>query len=105
MPVYEYRCDTCGVFNAHRPMVEYLEPHVCPECGTPSARVLLTAPGLASMDGGRRAAFGVNERSANAPRQATGHTHGPHCGCGGGKAGTPGAAKSFPAARPWMISH
>jgi putative FmdB family regulatory protein len=105
MPVYEYSCDACGVFNAQRPMAEYLEPHACPGCGTPSARVLLTAPGLAAMDGGRRAAFGVNERSAHAPQQAAGHTHGPHCGCGGSKGRAAGAAKSFPATRPWMISH
>jgi putative FmdB family regulatory protein len=105
MPIYEYECDACGVFNAHRPMAEYLEPNGCPGCGVPAPRVLLTAPRLAAMDGARRTAFGVNERSAHAPRQAAGHTHGPHCGCGGPKANTPGAAKSFPATRPWMIGH
>jgi putative FmdB family regulatory protein len=105
MPVYEYRCDACGVFNATRPMAEYLEPYGCPGCGTSAPRVLLTAPGLAAMDGGRRAALGVNERSAHAPQQAAVHTHGPQCGCGSARAPAASAVKSFPATRPWMISH
>jgi len=102
MPVYEYCCDVCGAFSAHRPMAHYREPHDCPACGVPAPRVILTAPSLAAMDSGRRAAFGINERSAHAPQQAA-HVHGPRCGCAGDR--TAGGAKSFPGARPWMISH
>src|SRR5665213_136875 len=103
MPIYDYACDGCGTFTVLRPMAEYQEPHDCPDCGVPAPRVLLTAPGVAAMDGRRRAAFRTNERSADAPQQANGHAHGP--GCGHSRSQAPGAAKSFPGARPWMISH
>jgi hypothetical protein len=53
-------------------------------------------------------AHAVNERSADSPKRSSGH--GPGCGCCGGKtsSGTlrrPDGSKSFPAKRPWMISH
>ena len=104
MPIYDFSCEACGTFSANRPMAEYREPHACPGCGQPASRVLLTAPRLAGMESAQRTAHQTNERSAHAPRQA-GHVHGAHCGCGAAKASTPGAAKSFPATRPWMISH
>jgi putative FmdB family regulatory protein len=103
MPVYDYSCDACGVFAVHRPMAEYREPHDCPGCGVSAPRVIVTAPRLAAMGDARRTAFATNERAAHAPRQTEGHMHGPSCGCGGSAA--PGTAKSFPGARPWMISH
>lgn len=104
MPVYEYACPHCGPFEELRPMAEFQVPQPCPSCGAPAPRVVLTAPGLALMEAGRRTAFATNERSSHAPRQIGGH--GPNCGCsahGGRK--RPAAAKSFPSARPWMISH
>lgn len=104
MPVYDYACPQCGPFEELRPMAEFQAPQACPSCGEESPRVVLTAPGLALMEAGRRTALATNERSANAPKRAGGH--GPNCGCaahGGAKRST--AAKSFPSARPWMISH
>lgn len=106
MPVYEYACQRCGPFEAFRPMAEFDQPSDCDICGAPAPRVMLTAPAFAGMDASRRTAFATNERSANAP-----HRHTATCGCRPGGApkklaaeAVP-AAKSFPAKRPWMISH
>jgi putative FmdB family regulatory protein len=104
MPVYDYACDTCGVFTVLRPMAQYQEPHDCPGCGVSAPRAMVTAPRLAGMDNARRAAFATNERAAHAPQQSSGHIHGASCGCGSPSAQS-GAAKTFPSARPWMISH
>jgi hypothetical protein len=101
-------------------MAQCGEPLDCPECGTPAPRVVLTAPAIAGMSQARRQAFETNECSAHAPLMSSrddrgsGHVHGPQCGCasslknGHGKGRTRRGAdgsKSFPAARPWMISH
>jgi putative FmdB family regulatory protein len=113
MPVYDYLCASCGPFADMRPMAECELPHDCPACGEPAQRALLTAPHLATMDSGRRKAFATNERSASAPKSLKQMTskHGPGCGCCSGKKsmrytrrGKDGS-KSFPAGRPWMISH
>ena len=110
MPVYEYACEECGPFAALRPMAEYAEPCSCPDCGSASPRVMLTAPMLASMDAGRRTAFATNERAQNEPKST--RTHGAGCSCcsGSKKKGRltwhgKDGSKSFPTARPWMISH
>ena len=108
MPVYGYLCGECGPFTALRPMSEFQLPQPCEGCGNPARRAMLAAPSLAAMDGGQRRAHAANERSANAPTKAKRHPA--SCGCCAGRNGRPLAAeavtaKSFPAARPWMISH
>ncbi|AHJ65718.1 FmdB family zinc ribbon protein [Granulibacter bethesdensis] len=111
MPVYDYHCESCGVFTVMRPMSEFEQPACCPDCGTSAPRVLLTAPSFAAMDSARRTAFATNERSVHAPRRSRG-SHPSGCSCcsttkGKSKlmADSPPAAKSFSAQRPWMISH
>lgn len=109
MPVYDYDCVKCGRFTAMRPMARSAHPLECPDCGTPAPRAFFTAPAIAGMDAGRRNAIATNERSANEPRQSK--AHGAGCGCCSGSTPKPGiggtadGAKSFPKARPWMISH
>ncbi|WP_072394179.1 zinc ribbon domain-containing protein [Hyphomicrobium sp. CS1GBMeth3] len=108
MPMYDYDCPACGPFTAMRVMAEFELPQDCPTCGGEAPRVLLTAPAFAGMDRGRRMAAETNERSSHEPKRSSGHGAG--CGCCSGKAAKknaqePAAAKSFPAARPWMISH
>ncbi len=105
MPVYDYACAACGPFTVLRPMAQFQDPHDCPGCGAASGRAFLTAPNLASMDPGRRKAHATNERSRHAPRKSSGHGAGCGCCSGAAKATRPAAAKSFPNARPWMISH
>lgn len=112
MPFYDYECEDCGVFTVIRPMAEAALPTDCPECNAASGRVFLVAPAMAIMDGARRQATAINERSANAPKQSSAHGSGCSCcspsrlkGKPGNQAAASAAAKSFPRARPWMISH
>ena len=110
MPNYDYLCPACGPFVAHAAMAKFDRPGACPVCGAPSPRALLTPPLLGQVSPQRRHAFATNERSADSPRRSG---HGPGCGCCSGgsarkSAGTlyrPDGSKSFPGARPWMISH
>jgi putative FmdB family regulatory protein len=107
MPVYDYQCADCGVFTAFRPMSAFRDPCPCPDCGRQAERVFLTMPAVAGMDPAKRTAFATNERASHEPRRS----HGAGCSCcsGAGKsakvAESPSGAKSFPKARPWMISH
>lgn len=109
MPTYEYLCPECGPFTAVRPMAEFQAPQPCVGCGAGAPRATLTAPRLAGMDTGRRQAMATNERGANAPARSAGR-HPAACGCckpAGArlKAEAVAGPKSFPSARPWMISH
>lgn len=113
MPVYDYLCDSCGPFTVMRPMSECAEPHDCPDCGAAAARAILTAPYFSSMSQIARKVAATNERSAHAPRSFAEYQakHGANCSCcSGNKRGSKAlrskdGAKSFPNARPWMISH
>jgi putative FmdB family regulatory protein len=108
MPVYDYQCRDCGVFTAFRPMSAFRDPCSCPDCGIEASRVFLTMPGVAGMDAVMRTAIATNERASHEPKRS----HGAGCSCCSGSAKKPGkaatsptGAKSFPKARPWMISH
>ncbi|MBS7545827.1 FmdB family zinc ribbon protein [Ancylobacter oerskovii] len=122
MPVYEYLCDDCGDFTALRPMSEYQSPQPCPDCGVMAPRVLLTAPHFTSMSRASLSAHAGNEQARHAPMSVDGYRekqerakHAAGCSCcsGGMKsrskknrtATSANGAKSFPSARPWMISH
>ena len=43
MPTYDYACPSCGGFDAFRSLSERNEPAACPDCGTASVRVFVTA--------------------------------------------------------------
>jgi putative FmdB family regulatory protein len=117
MPVYDYLCGQCGPFTDMRPMAECELSGACPTCGNDAPRAYLTAPYLAMMSGERRLAHATNERSASAPRALSDLTraHGSGCRCCSGKSLRPDKRtrgdsngtdpKSFPARRPWMLSH
>jgi putative FmdB family regulatory protein len=112
MAVYDYLCADCGPFTGMRPMAECDDPASCPGCAASSPRALLTAPQLSCMPGSRRTAFATNERSSHAPKTLGEYkaAHGPGCGCCSAKPSRTvekarNGAKSFPSARPWMISH
>jgi len=109
MPVYEYACADCGVFEDMQPMSRFDDPCDCPDCGAESPRILITVPRLATVSSAVRRANEINERSADSPRRSS---HGPNCGCCGGGSKKPSktlhrpdGSKSFPSNRPWMISH
>jgi hypothetical protein len=91
-------------------MAEYADPQPCPDCGSQSPRVMLTAPMLANMDAGRRTAFATNERSRHEPKSTKKHGAGCSCCSGANKKGRltwygKDGSKGFPTSRPWMISH
>ena len=111
MPYYDYLCAECGSFTETRPMAEAALPRPCPDCGAEAPRAILTAPRMTTLSSERRAAYATNERSASSPR-VSGGQHASGCSCCSGLSRKPAggassakAAKSFPAARPWMISH
>ncbi|MEL6793291.1 MAG: zinc ribbon domain-containing protein [Pseudomonadota bacterium] len=110
MPNYDYVCATCGPFTAFAPMSAYKDPATCPTCGASSARAILSAPTLASMDGGRRRAHETNERAAHEPKTTRSHGLTHPSSKGGARRPTqaptlhrPDGAKSFPTSRPWML--
>ena len=112
MPVYDYLCDDCGSFTEMRPMAECELSFECPSCGQDAPRAYLTAPRLSGMSAERRLAHATNERSANAPGALSrmDKSHGAGCSCCSGKSSRmtrrgKNGSKSFPTARPWMISH
>lgn len=110
MPTYEYLCISCGPFEAGRRMAEAHLPNACPDCGEAAPRAILSPVNYAGMDPHRRTAMATNERSRHEPKVAS-QTHGKGCACctpkasGAARADGTKAVKSFPAARPWMISH
>lgn len=119
MPMYEYRCDACGVFAAMGKMSTSSEPSACPDCNELSERIL-SAPRLAILGTAQRSAHERNEKSAHEPRAARRSS----CGCTGGhtcgssatskKAAQESKAKekgsllqmqTKKTARPWMLGH
>ncbi|MEM7496458.1 MAG: zinc ribbon domain-containing protein [Pseudomonadota bacterium] len=108
MPVYEYECASHGRFEQMRPMAQFDRPCPCPACGAEAPRVT-ALPRLAVLSTGDRHAHATNERAQHEPKST--RSHGPGCGCcGGGRKASKtlrraDGSKSFPAKRPWMISH
>ncbi|MGB7757561.1 MAG: zinc ribbon domain-containing protein [Salinisphaera sp.] len=110
MPIYEFDCPDCGGFSTMRPMAESKAPGRCPNCGTASRRVILSAPRLPRVSKATRVAHETNERSAHSPHTSTtyGGGHPTGCGCCSTASRPAGAAsptQTRTGARPWMISH
>ncbi|MEM1110200.1 MAG: zinc ribbon domain-containing protein [Planctomycetota bacterium] len=66
MPIYEYCCDACGVFEAFRPISEFESPAICPDCGDSSPRVQ-SLPSLCKLDATVRKGMERNEKSRHEP--------------------------------------
>ena len=60
MAVYEYRCESHGIFDATFPIGAALDTVPCPECAVPSARII-SAPMV--RNSGRREVFSAIERA------------------------------------------
>jgi putative FmdB family regulatory protein len=120
MPTYDYACPDCGGFDAFRSLAARNDPALCPECGTGSPRVFVSAPRLACVSSETRFAMDTNERARHEPRSSKSLEggsgsygrlkHPSGCGCcsTSKKATTvraPDGSKTFPSKRPWMISH
>jgi putative FmdB family regulatory protein len=88
MPLYEFRCDECGVFDAWRSISERSTPAPCPGCKTPARRVF-SAPAL-QLSGTLRF-----KKESPEPQLVKRETD-------------PAArtkARSHAGGRPWMIGH
>ena len=60
MPIYEYACPTCrNRFERMRSMDAFDEPAACPDCGSPSARVLSMFAAFTKAPGGELMPVGV----------------------------------------------
>lgn len=106
MPIYQYKCDQCGVFNASAPMSEFDQPIDCPTCGASAPRDLLSVPSLSTVSSLGRKAHLINERASDSPKRAKEHGLTPSGPRIRSKTRThAGGAKSLPSNRPWMLSH
>lgn len=117
MPTYDYACPACGGFEVLRTLDERNEPCSCPDCGTASPRVFVSAPRLTCLSREARYAHETNERARHAPRSTRDSDYGrlrhpAGCGCCSGGSSmrsatvrSPDGSKTFVGKRPWMISH
>ena len=118
MPIYDYRCDTCGHFEAWGKMSESSAPAQCDICGNYAEKVI-AAPSLAILGSTQRIAHERNEKSAHEPK----FTRRGNCSCSGSHTCSSTPAKSSVSdknemgktnrlemqtrktARPWMLGH
>jgi putative FmdB family regulatory protein len=66
VPVYDYICERCGLIREWGTIKDASRPITCPTCRSEARRVI-TAPSLALMPAGQKAAHLRNERSAHEP--------------------------------------
>ncbi|MEO0989367.1 MAG: zinc ribbon domain-containing protein [Pseudomonadota bacterium] len=105
MPIYDYKCSACGVFQAVAPLTQFADPTTCPSCGATSPRAL-TVPRVSTVSSTARKAHAINERSADSPKRAKANGLRPSGPKINSKARTyADGSKSIPNARPWMLSH
>ena len=87
MPLYEFKCDECGIFDQWRAMAESSLPAACPKCQETAKRIF-SAPML--LSGSLRLKQASSEpqlvqRSPDKPERPQ--------------------VKSHTGGRPWMIGH
>jgi putative FmdB family regulatory protein len=100
MPLYEYECDSHGVFEAIRSLRDAALPEACPDCGV-GARRILSAPRLAQMEASQVVARDRNERSQHEPRIAKGSPSRQPMTRNGERP----ALQRSPSPRPWVLEH
>ncbi len=86
MPIYEYRCDSCGYQKEHLRKISDPQLTTCPECGKESYTKLLSAAGFQLKGSGW---YATDFKGGNKPAAKTEST--PPCQ-GGSGACTPCAA-------------
>ncbi len=116
MPVYDYKCQTHGLFYELASVADSDKPAACPTCGKSCPRVIILAPELFKMDKDVKEAHELNERNQHEPtfstteRREDDEQHASGCGCSKKLSRsklmyTAQGDKMFPSMRPWMISH
>ncbi len=71
MPIYEYRCPRCDVYEIIRALGAAPDAEDCPTCGQP-ARRLISAPHLSRTNTPSSRLIDAAERSATEPDVITG---------------------------------
>jgi len=94
VPVYEFVCEDCGLFEQRRPFAESGEPMACPSCGCEAKRVY-SIPNTRRMPAALAGAMDRAEKSAHEPEVV----RRPAGGTGTGK----GHHQSH--GRPWTVGH
>ena len=82
MPIYEYACPTCrNRFERMRSMDSFDDPSPCPDCGTPSTRVLSMFAAFTKAPGSDRLPVGVTSGGVGDGHNACdcGAEHGSFC--------------------------
>lgn len=90
MPLYEYRCNPCGEFEAWRSLAEYNAPTNCPNCDR-TAQKIFSAPNI-NLNSGSLSAIARSQSSE--PRLVKQQ-----------KKSTEPRYQSSNSNRPWMVSH
>ena len=99
MPLYDFRCNSCGEFEAWRTLAELDQPMACPTCQGCVIR-LLSVPNINLSSGNLRAL----ERQGSVEPQVVRRDGLRPAASGHRKPNSP-RHQSASSARPWMISH
>jgi putative FmdB family regulatory protein len=89
MPLYEFRCPACGIFDEWRSMVDRSHPAICPNCQK-SANRIMSIPGI-QLNGAIRLKKGENPEPKLVKKPEFDPDKRPRPQSHGG--------------RPWMIDH
>lgn len=84
MPIYEYRCDACGLQKEHMQKMSDSPLTTCPSCGKESYTKLLSAAGFQLKGSGW---YATDFKGGSGAKPSTGgstESSAPAHGCGGG---------------------
>lgn len=90
MPLYEFRCQTCGDFDAWRMLAEFDTPMTCPTCQA-FVRRLFSAPNI-SLNSSRLR--GIDRQTSSEPKRIKRD-----------REPAPPRYQNSRSSRPWMVSH
>ena len=88
MPLYEYRCNPCGEFEAWRSMAEYNAPINCPQCNQIATKIF-SAPNI-NLNSGSLSAIARKSSEPRLVKQEPRPTK---------------PRYHATSSRPWMVSH
>ncbi len=98
MPIYEYQCPSCGIFERSVSMARCSEPSECPDCRLASSRVLSAVRG-AQLSAAEVRARDRNLRSRHEPRVVSKEARKPR-----NPEERPKLQRSH-GSRPWALEH
>ncbi|MFN4063560.1 zinc ribbon domain-containing protein [Azoarcus communis] len=84
MPIYEYRCESCGFQKEHLQKMSDAALSTCPSCGSGSYVKLLSAAGFQLKGSGWYATdFKGSSKSSTSSASTPAASDAPAAGCGG----------------------